>query len=603
MPRRARAARARRRRDATASHETRVQPAAAAGCISGCLGAGAGAGATCAHTVTSSGLAAGRCCDHVHRHMQLLIAASISALVHITIVESLSPEVVAAIWPADPFSPSFSLGNHRAEVDVPAAARSQPAVLVHVVWRRRSQPNATLVIATNPVMEQYANATVLHNVAVLQSTMHEATVVFEPKGASKVHLYYLPYRFSGGSGGYASRFGGAIPADIRPDPAWLSAYNNRSQAGLPWANVSVLAARTQFDAFTPMEQAASPTEVAALLVSEDSPPFVCFAEKRTNSIRMNDALPASWLHRTNRTMVSDTAQPDEFYTFQVGVYAAQAAVTVESYTVSPSSLAPAINCFNLGGTRFNGSNFTQPMHINSSRVGALWFGVDVGAGATASSETASGWLNATVHIALSVGGEKHVTNVSVALAVASDAAPISGKGDFDPWRLSRLRWLDSTEGRDYSVSKGYIPLTVAPGWGPTGGGNREFSDPEVFTVALLGRRITVNRTTGLPTSILVNKKEILAAPMQFVAIDHAGNQIACQGQRGALPTHLGEGTITWDSQCHIGSLLLTVHVTTSYEGFIDVVAKVSNHGSSSVMLQDFRLVVVSPRPFARACFP
>eukprot|EP01046_Picozoa_sp_COSAG06_P101017 COSAG06_NODE_47147_length_341_cov_0.855372_1_plen_104_part_10 len=56
------------------------------------------------------------------------------------------PEVVAALWPADPFAPGFSLGNHRAEIDVPAAARSHSAVLVHVVWRRRSQPNATIVV-------------------------------------------------------------------------------------------------------------------------------------------------------------------------------------------------------------------------------------------------------------------------------------------------------------------------------------------------------------------------------------------------------------------------------------------------------------------------
>ena len=318
----------------------------------------------------------------------LLAAAAISSLlIHGIVAASaayddvgpLPPEVVAALWPADPFAPGFSLGNHRAEVDVPEAARSQPAVVVRVVWRRRSQPNATLVVAANPVAEQYANASVLRNVAVLQSTMHEATIAFEPQGASKVHLYYLPYHFSGGSGGYASQFGASIPADIQPDPAWLAAHN-RSQAGLPWATVSVLAARTEFDSFTPMEQAASSTEVATLLARNGSPPFVLFTEKRTNSIRMNDALPVSWLSRTNRTTVSDTVQPGEFYAFQVGVYATPGhAVSIESFSVSPSSLAPAINCFNLGGTRFNGSRFNQSMHVNSSRVGALWFGVDVGA--------------------------------------------------------------------------------------------------------------------------------------------------------------------------------------------------------------------------------
>ena len=411
------------------------------------------------------------------------------------------PEAVAKLWPADPLSAGFSLGNHRAEVGVPEAARSQPAVLVHVVWRRRSQPNATIVVAAKPVAEQYANASVLRNVAVLQSTMHEATIVFEPAGVASVHLYFLPYHFSGGSGGYASRFGAAIPADIQPDPAWLAAHNQTqpAAAGLPWANVSAFTARTEFDSFTPMEQAASPAEMTAhsWLGGEQ---FALFTEKRTNSIRMNDALPISWLSRTNRTTVTDTVQPREFYAFQVGVYATPGHdVTVESFSVSPSSLAAAINCFNLGGTRFNGTNFTQSMQVNSSRVGALWFGVDT------SAATDAAWLNATVHLkVLTAGGSTHVEDVSVSLTIAA-GEPIKGKGDFDPWRLSRLRWLDSTEGRDFNVSKGFIPLTVAAAGESAAAGE--------FTVELLERSITVNRSTGLPSSILVKEKEILAAPM------------------------------------------------------------------------------------------
>jgi hypothetical protein len=502
-----------------------------------------------------------------------------------------SHEVVAALWPSDPFAEDFSLGNHRVEVDIPTAARSEPAVLVHVVWRRRSQPNATMVVATHPITEQYANASVLRNVAVLQHSMHDATIVFEPRGASSVHLYYLPYHFSGGSGGYASRFGDAIPRDIQPDAKWLAEYSKSTPSGMPWANVSMLAARTEFDSFTIMEQAASPTEVTAMLAAADNPPFVLFTEKRTNSIRMNDALPISWISRTNRTSVRDTVHPDEYYVFQVGVHAvAGHVVTVESFSVSPSSLAPAITCFNLVGTRFNGTNFTQVEVINSTRVGALWFGVDVGS----SSATAfSSWFNATVHLDLSVAtGEKRVqdsANVAVNLAV-SDDRPIMGKGDFDPWRLSRLRWLDSTEGRDYNVSKGYIPLKVS-----NVSDNLKLSGAEsdLFTVDMLDRTITVNRTTGLPMSILVKQKEILVGRgMEFQATDHTGQTVTCEKKHSAEPTPLGEGTTVWTSQCEIASLKVTVHVTASYEGYLDVAVRVSNDGEIPVTLQDLRLVVV-----------
>ncbi len=499
-------------------------------------------------------------------------------------------EVVAALWPLDPFAADFSLGNHRAEVDIPAAARSEPAVLVHVVWRRRSQPNTTMVVATRPVTEQYANASVLRNVAMLQHSMHDATIVLEPGGASSVHLYYLPYHFSGGSGGYASQFGDAIPSNLQPDATWLAKYSNSTPSGMPWANVSALAARTEFDSYTLMEQAATPAEVNAMLAAASHPPFVLFTEMRTNSIRMNDALPISWISRTNRTTVIDTAQPDEFYVFQVGVFAAAGyTVTVESFSVSPRSLAQAITCFNLGGTRFNGTNFTQAEVVNATRVGALWFGVDVGSStATASSS----WLNATVHLTLSLAsGEKHVRvvpNVTVNLAV-SDGMPIRGKGDFDPWRLSRLRWLDSTDGRDYNVSKGYVPLKVSSVDNKLPG-----VESDQFTVDMLDRTITVSHKTGLPTSILVNQKEILAGPMEFQVTNHAGQTVTCDEKHSAKVTPLGEGTTVWTSQCEIASLTVNVHVTASYEGYLDVVASVSNDGKTPVAVQDLRLVVVSP---------
>jgi hypothetical protein len=91
--------------------------------------------------------------------------------------------------------------------------------------------------------------------------------------------------------------------------------------------------------------------------------------------------------------------------------------------------------------------------------------------------------------------------------------------------------------------------------------------------------------------------------MRFLAVDRTGKTIACQGQQAANPTHLGEGTITWASQlqCAVAassSITLAVHVTASYEGFLDVAASVANHGRSSVTLKDLRLVVDLPKETA-----
>ena len=51
-------------------------------------------------------------------------------------------------------------------------------------------------------------------------------------------------------------------------------------------------------------------------------------------------------------------------------------ISVESFSTEPASLAAAINCFNLGGTRFNGTKFDQPMQVMSLfRMNSIAFGL------------------------------------------------------------------------------------------------------------------------------------------------------------------------------------------------------------------------------------
>lgn len=79
--------------------------------------------------------------------------------------------------------------------------------------------------------------------------------------------------------------------------------------------------------------------------------------------------------------------------------------------------------------------------------------------------------------------------------------------------------------------------------------------------------------------------------MQFLATDHTGKDLPCTAKSSATPTHLGEGAITWASQCELASLAFAVRVTASYEGYLDVVATVANGGSAAIELLDLRLVV------------
>ena len=133
-----------------------------------------------------------------------------------------------------------------------------------------------------------------------------------------------------------------------------------------------------------------------------------------------------------------------------------------------------------------------------------------------------------------------------------------------------MRWLDSTDGRDHNVSAGYIPIKVsaAPEDETSSKDRAPTLADETFVLELLHRTITVSRSSGLPISIVANGHEILAAPMHFMAVNRDGQDVVCTAKSGfaAKPAHLGEGTVVWSAQCELAGLLVTVHVTASYEG-------------------------------------
>ena len=146
---------------------------------------------------------------------------------------STESEVVAApgSWPSDPFAfnesqcgasgnacHGMSLGNHRVEIEVSAAAAAHRAVVVRVAWRRRLSPRVGNYANVIGVFSNVPGAsTVLTNTTVINSTATSALIAFEPSfGAGAYCFYYLPYTFSGGSGSYSSVFGGAPAPTVCP---------------------------------------------------------------------------------------------------------------------------------------------------------------------------------------------------------------------------------------------------------------------------------------------------------------------------------------------------------------------------------------------------
>lgn len=388
--------------------------------------------------------------------------------------------------------PETGRGNHRALVRVTAKA---DAVRVTIPWRRRDRdPEKKAILAFDA-----ATGKATTNVACIAVTREYGELAFQPETAPGTYeVYYLPYNPPKSNfdapGNYIAPRDSADPAWRRRHGLTPDALKAGSWASLPSADVIEIQARSEFHRFDPMEVIATTAESDALLARFPQAACLIFPEDRKCPIRMPDDLPVKWVQEGPRDRFVGAAQPNEYYVFQVGVWAARQAIP--SLSVEFSDLAAAgreaipaaaITCLNLGGTDWLGRPFARRVSVPQGRVQALWFGVQV---PPAAAGTYRGRLTLRPEGAPALP-------VAVELQVTGEA--LTDHGDADLWRLARLRWLNSTIGLDDEVVPPFTPLQVRG-----------------RVIALLGRRISFGES-GLPQSILSNGREILAAPMAFVA--------------------------------------------------------------------------------------
>ena len=111
--------------------------------------------------------------------------------------------------------------------------------------------------------------------------------------------------------------------------------------------------------------------------------------------------------------------------------------------------ASAITCFNLEGVDPKGESFTRDLGIKKGMVQPLWFGVDVDA------SLAEGVYSGFITLTDSLHGEK---KIPVSLQVEGQI--LTDRGDGEPWRHSRLRWLNSTLGEEDVPVKPYRSMQV-----------------------------------------------------------------------------------------------------------------------------------------------
>ncbi|HEY3380721.1 MAG TPA: glycoside hydrolase domain-containing protein [Vicinamibacterales bacterium] len=475
-------------------------------------------------------------------------------------------------WDAD------TLGNHRVVLEVRAQAG---AVWAHVPWRRRdTNPEAKHLL----VVDGQTGARVL-NVVRIAVGREAGDIAFQPtSGAGRYFLYHLPNIGSGRSN---------YPKVVYPAPedtaqgAWLAANHLAPQdlpgngwKSLPQVAVVEFQAIDELNSFYPMEVIATAAETSALVGQHASSGYLVFPEDRRFPIRMTADLPHRWIAAgANRPFRGEAAR-GEFYAFQVGLFAARSAIDGLDVRLgdlkSAGHLIPAsaIRCFNLGGRDWTSRTFTKRVTVEQGRVQALWFGVQV------PEDAAPGEYQGTVTIA---PANAPPTGVSVTLVVTSATIPASG--DDEPWRHSRLRWLDSTLAFDDEIVSPYTPVEVKD-----------------RTISILGRSVSIG-ATGFPeqirsrfspemTGLSDRPRDLFTRPVSLV-VESPDASVGRWSGQGPRFTMQAAGAAAWEATSTSGPLTMKTRARMEFDGTIEF--EVELRAAADAVLNDVRLEI----PFAR----
>jgi hypothetical protein len=314
-----------------------------------------------------------------------------------------------------------------------------------------------------------------------------------------------------------------------------------------------------------------------LIARAGKQPFLLFPEDRTRPIRMRHDLPERWIETGPNGPVTGTAQRGEWYAFQVGVYASgtdldRVSARFVGLTGPSGSVIPAaaFSCINLEGRDWRGQPFKRQVNVARGEIYPLWCGVQVPAGASPGKYTGSMAVAATGRAARTIP-----INLSV-----SPASAVSS-GDDDPWRLSRLRWLNSTLEQDDGLVPPYTPIHLAG-----------------RTLSVLGRDVTLG-AEGLPTSIRsyftpamtgigTAPTELLREPIRLVAEDAHGHEMTWRNQPLRFVKQ-APGAVGWTSVSSAGSLALEGKGQLDFDGTIEY--SFALKATRNINLADVRLEV------------
>jgi hypothetical protein len=461
------------------------------------------------------------------------------------------------------------LGNHRTVVII---EKPSEVVRLNYLWRRHDKNPETrhLMIINKETGEK------IENILRLNITNEECDILFGPVEKSGIYyFYYLPY--SPVENEYHS--GKYLEKEKTPNEEWLK---NINITGTPkvisdyqQADVIEIQARSEFHSFFPMEVIATKDELKKYIKKYDEP-YLVFPEDRSLPIRMLDALPYVWIQEKPGRDFLGTALQNEYYAMQLGVYASKSSledlkIEFSDLTTDSGELihASLITCFNTHGVDINGEPFVLKVNVPQGKIQPMWIGIDIG------KNVKPGIYEGTFTVKPNNQKEKQV---KIKLQVKDQIS--ADRGDGEPWRHSRLRWLNSTIGIDDEPVTPYSAIEV-----------------NYKTIFCLGRQILLNEF-GFPEQVKAWDNEVLALPVKFTL--ESENRILGLKPVKFNYTKQKNGIVCWEAISENDKIELVVKGEIEFDGRMSYKCKVRS--KQQIHLQDIRLEIPFKKELATYMF-
>lgn len=450
--------------------------------------------------------------------------------------------------PEKPWKESF--GNHRAVLEV---GRDAEWVDLEINWRRHD-PNPEI---REFIIIEAATGDTVKNIHRITVNKEICQLSFGPVDkAGQYYFYYLPYVVQEGWGFYHYGY-------LKPKTHDMGL---KEQGSGVKAKVLSIQARTLFDSFYPMEVIALESEKDSLLENYKEP-YLLFPEDRKFPIRMKDDIPHKWIQTGPSNSFHGKAMRNEYYVFQIGVFAARSDVenlSVEFQQDSSQAGEGSIidnlhfTCFNTAGVDPYGTPFTKHLSLKQGGVQALWIGVDI------PENTEAGTYSSEIIIKA-----RGFEDQTVACHIEINNEIISDRGDAETWRHSRLRWLNSTAGLDDEPVKPYsrISKSTKNTWN-TSGTKIEFAP------------------SGLP-AMIATQTNILANPVSFIF--DSGDKIFSFTHPGGELTKENSGRAEWKHNWNNQALDVNVYSSLEFDGHQNY--RLSLNIKEHITLKDIRLEI------------